>query len=208
MVEGVMRSTQIHQGPMNEPELQRIARELDDATTRARSLCAGLDDEQLGWSARPGAWSIAEILRHLEITTDVFLPGLDEAVTRARRRGRLAPGPYGLSAWGRLLVWYVEPPPPIRLPAPRPLRPTLQSSPREALERFIESQGRFATWLPRLEGIDLARASYVSPIARYIRMSLLAFLRVHTAHERRHLWQADNVRRLLQARGQAGPTLP
>jgi len=115
--------------PINEPELQRIARELDDATGRARVLCAGLDDEQLGWSARPGAWSIAEILRHLEITTEVFLPGLDEAEARARRRGRLAPGPHQLNAWGRLLVWYLEPPPPIRLPAPRPLRPTLQGRP-------------------------------------------------------------------------------
>lgn len=189
---------------MNESELQRIARELGDASAHASRLTAGLDEQQLAWSPRPGGWSIAEILRHLEITTEVFLPGLEEAVVRARRQGRLSPGPYRLNAWGRLLVWYVEPPPPIRLPAPRPLRPTLAGPPREALPRFLDSQDRFAVRFPGLEGIDLARALYVSPIARYIRMSLLAFLRVHTAHERRHLWQGDNVRRQLELRGRLG----
>ncbi|MEO8503341.1 MAG: DinB family protein [Acidobacteriota bacterium] len=182
---------------MIEAELLRVARELDEASDRARALCAELDPRQLSWSPRPGAWSIAEILRHLEITTEVFLPGLDEAATIARSKGRLGPGPYRLNAWGRLLVWYVEPPPPIRLPAPRALRPTLASGPAEALPRFLESQQCLAARLPTLEGIDLERAVYVSPIARYIRMSMLAFLRVHTAHERRHLWQGENVRRVL-----------
>ncbi len=179
---------------MNEPELQRITRELDEASARATALCAGLDEQQLAWSPSPGAWSIAEILRHLELTTDVFLPALDEAAERARRRGQLSPGPYRLGAWGRLLAWYVEPPPPIRLPAPRPLRPSLDGRPGEALSRFLESQRRIIQRLPGLEGIDLARARYVSPIARYIRMSVMAFLTVHTAHERRHLWQGNNVR--------------
>jgi DinB superfamily len=184
---------------MTEAELLRTAREITEASAHAEALCRGLDELELAWRPRSDAWSIAEILRHLELTTKVFLPGLDEAAERARRLGRLGPGPYRLSTWGRLLVWYVEPPPPIRLPAPKPLRPPLDGQPGEALPCFLESQRQIAGRLPALEGIDLARAVYVSPIARYIRMSLLAFLRVHTAHERRHLWQGDNVRRRIEA---------
>jgi len=176
-------------------ELDEIRRETARASARAAALCAGLDAESLAWRPRPDAWSIAEILAHLERTTEVFLPGLEEAIARARRRRQLASGPFHLNAWGRLLVWYVEPPPPVRLPAPRPLRPAVGGDPLGALPRFLISQEWFLSRLPELEGIDLARATYISPIARYIRMSVLAFLRVHVAHERRHLWQGENVRR-------------
>ena len=182
---------------LSTPELLDFRAELEAASARARSLCDGLGEAALGWRPASKSWSIAECLRHLDITTEVFLPGVDEALERARSRGTLGGGPYRLGRWGRLLVWYVEPPPPIRLPAPAPLRPTLDGPASDALPRFLASQETLAAKLPELEGIDLQRTTYVSPIARYIRMSLLAFLRVHTAHERRHLWQAGNVRAVL-----------
>jgi len=184
------------QEALRHPQLLAIRDELEAASQRARLLCDGLDEEALAWRPAPASWSIAECLRHLEVTTEVFLPGVDAAIERARRKGQLADGRFELGLWGRLLLWYVEPPPPLRLPAPKPLRPVLAGPPGQALSAFLLSQTRFAAALGRLEGIDLARATYVSPIARYIRMSVLAFLRVHTAHERRHLWQ---VERILQA---------
>jgi len=180
-------------------ELLSVRDELAAASERALRLCDGLDEAALGWRPAPESWSIAGCLGHLETTTAVFLPGLDEAIDRARRRGALGRGPFRLNRWGRLLVWYVEPPPPFRLPAPKPLRPPPDGPPLEALPAFLRSQETLAAKLPELEGIDLARATYVSPIARYIRMSVLAFLRVHTAHERRHLWQAERVRSSLPA---------
>jgi hypothetical protein len=122
-------------------------------------VCAGLDEVALGRRTAPKSWSIAECLRHLETTTEVFLPGLDAAVARARERGQLGGGPFELGYWGRLLVWYVEPPPPIRLPAPKPLRPTLVGPATEALPRFLRSQELMAAKLPELEGIDLAHES-------------------------------------------------
>ena len=182
---------------LSTPELLDFRAELGAASARARTICEGLGERALGWRPGPKSWSIAECLRHLEVTTDVFLPGIDAALERARRRGQLGDGPFRLNLWGRLLVWYVEPPPPIRLPAPKPLRPVLSGTPGEALPRFLGSQELLSAKLVELEGIDLERATYVSPIARYIRMSLLAFLKVHTAHERRHLWQAERVRAAL-----------
>ena len=46
-------------------------------------------------------------------------------------------------------------------------------------------------------GLDLKRARVISPIAGYIRMSLLAFFKVHTGHERRHLWHISRLREQL-----------
>lgn len=178
-------------------QLEAIREELQAAGRRARAVVADLDEAAMSWQPDPKSWSIAECLDHLVVTSEVFTPGLDAAIARARERRQFRPGPFELGRWGRLLVWYVEPPPPIRLPAPKPLRPTARGPAIGALDRFLSSQALVRARLPLLDGIDLSRAVYISPIARYIRMNLLAFLKVHTAHERRHLWQAERVRERL-----------
>ena len=95
--------------------------------------------------------------------------------------------------------WYVEPPPLIRLPAPKPLRPPLEESTAEAaLQDFLESQELMLHQIQSANGLDLCRARVVSPIASYIRMSLLAFFKVHTGHDRRHLLQVSGLRDQLQ----------
>ena len=52
--------------------------------------------------------------------------------------------------------------------------------------------------LEQANGLDLSRARFQSPIAAYIKMNLLSFFYVFTAHERRHIAQADEVRTLIR----------
>jgi hypothetical protein len=53
------------------------------------------------------------------------------------------------------------------------------------------------TFLTRYADIDLAGVRFVNPFIRGIRFSLATGLHVIAAHDRRHLWQAWNVRRAL-----------
>jgi hypothetical protein len=46
----------------------------------------------------------------------------------------------------------------------------------------------------RADGLDLKRAVVTSPASRFFRMSLGAYLAFLAAHDRRHLWQARQVR--------------
>jgi hypothetical protein len=176
------------------PELEKIRQEAEAASAQARALCEGLGEGQLAWRPQPGQWSIAENLLHLETTTQVMLPNVDRAIDEARHKGLCS---HGLGRMGRFYVWYVEPPPPIRLPAPRMLRPVLEGSSLDALPRFLRSQDLMLDRLERADGVDIAQARFISPMASYIRMSLYALFSVFTAHERRHLWQATNVRQKL-----------
>ncbi len=68
------------------PELERIRKEVEATNAKAVVLCRGLEGEQLAWREQPGRWSIAEILLHLEITTHVCLPNVDQAIDEARRK--------------------------------------------------------------------------------------------------------------------------
>jgi hypothetical protein len=46
----------------------------------------------------------------------------------------------------------------------------------------------------RAEGIDWARARVVSPASRFFRLPFAAYVAFLLAHDRRHLWQAREVR--------------
>lgn len=172
-----------------------IRRDLEQVSARATALCDGLTGDELVLRVEPRRWSIAENLTHLRITTETFLPAVDRAIGRTRERGALGRGPFRLGVYGRMLVRYVEPPPLLRLPAPRVLRPVAVGAPAEVLPRFLEAQMRMAQRLDAAAGLDLTALRFGSPLARYVRMNLAEFLSVFNGHARRHVWQAAGVRR-------------
>jgi hypothetical protein len=184
-------------------DCKSLGSQLSAVNTDATALCEGLTGEQLAWRPDPAKWSIAENLIHLCTTTQVFLPAVDNAILESRRKGLLHDGPFRLGFYGRLLVWYVEPPPVIRLPAPKALQPRLSGSPEFVLENFLALQSNMAQRLDGAAGLNLIGLRFPSPLASYIKMNLLEFFSVFNGHARRHLWQATNVRRELQTAGGA-----
>jgi DinB family protein len=181
-------------------ELESIRQQTDANGERLKGLCAFLSEAQLAWRPRPSSWCIAEVLLHLERTTQVFLPVIDNGIESARRNGHLSNGPFRLGWMGRFYVWYVEPPPRIRLPAPKIIRPLFEGSALDALPRFLQSQELMKQRLDHANGIDIVRTRITSPLASIIKMSLFALFSVGAAHERRHIWQITNIRAQLASR--------
>jgi DinB superfamily len=175
--------------------------DLSDATfaidVEATRLCAGLCEEQLRWRPRPARWSIAENLSHLRITTEVFLPVVDSTLAATRKRKLHSEGPFNLGLYGAILVWQMDSPPTLKMRAPKRTQPRLLSSPALELEHFLLAQIAIRQRIADAQGLDLTGLRFSSPLARYIRMNLLEFFSVFNAHSRRHLRQANNVRRAM-----------
>jgi hypothetical protein len=165
--------------------------------TEAAALCEGLTEEQLSSSLHPGSWSIAQNLAHLRTTTGVFLPTVDFALEQSRKLKLLSRGRFGLSPYGRLLVWQMNARPVFKLQAPPAIRPQLLPSPGLELEHFLISQSAMRKRIQDAEGLSLTALRFSSPLAKYVRMNLLECFCVLNAHSRRHLRQANNVRRTL-----------
>ena len=179
------------------PQLEAIRSEIAAIDRRVQELCRSLSEEQLAWRPKANRWSIAENLIHLETTTEVMLPAVDQSIAEGLQRNLRSDGPYDLGWLGRIYVWYSEPPPKIRLPAPKVLKPVRSGSGLDVLPAFLASQQQMVVRLEQANGLDLSRARFQSPIAAYIKMNLLSFFSVFTAHERRHMAQADEIRTLL-----------
>ena len=175
--------------------------ELREATLavglEAMDLCAGLSEEQLSWSPRPGMWSIAQNLSHLRRTTEVFLPAVDATLEASRNRKLHSPGPFRLNLYGRIVVWRMESRPILKMRAPKAIRPRLLGSCAAELDHFLIAQAALRQRIEDAEGFHLTAIRFPSPLASCVRVNLLEFFSLCNAHSRRHLRQANRVRQAL-----------
>jgi hypothetical protein len=181
-------------------ELQRLGRELDAAEADAAALVQGLDAAGGAWRREPGSWSIAECLDHLATANRVYLRAMQPAADRAREQGRLRRGPAQPGILGRLFIKWMEPPVRQRMrgKAPRLIRPREQPPLESAYADFLNQQNQVRVFIDAYADIDLAGVTFPNPFVGGLRWSLATGLHVITSHERRHLWQAWNVRRALE----------
>lgn len=176
-------------------ELADRQRELHQAGVRATALASDLDHAAFNWRPGPGRWSIGQCLDHLNRTAGHYRDRLGRVMDEARARHRLGDPPFRHGWAGRLFLWYLEPPPRLRFPAPRVLRPGQQLEPGRTLAEFQRLQEELIQLVRRANGLDLGAVRFASPFFPLLRLSLGQGFAAVTAHERRHLYQAERIRR-------------
>jgi len=175
-------------------ELESLISQFEAADRDARAVTDGLDENTGTWRPAEGAWSVAHCLDHLAVSNRVYLQPLVVATTtgRARRQFRKRPARPGLI--GGLFIYSLEPP--VRLRMRNPRKSTPQSAPplRESLDAFLAAQHEIRQFIHTVADLDLNAIRFVNPFQNWIRFSIATGLNVLAAHDRRHLWQAWNVR--------------
>lgn len=179
------------------PEIERLARELDDAERDARTLVDGLTEARAAWRAAPGSWSVAECLDHIATANRVYLAAMRPPAEAALANGRMRRRPAEPGLIGRWFVRTLEPPErPNRnkMKAPQKIRPRTAPALADAFAAFLASQDEARAFLRTYAHIDLAGVRFPNPFVRVVRFSLATGLHVIPAHERRHLRQAWRAR--------------
>jgi hypothetical protein len=180
-------------GPLS-PELAGYLRELAAVRADATELLGGLSEVQLNWRSTPKRWSIAQNLTHLVVIGRLYLPQFDSAIQRAREKGWRKAGPFEYGAIGNWVIAELEPPPRHRMRAPRMFKPQPVQPLAHVRDAFLELQGEFEQRVHAANGIDLRRAKVATVFSSLLRLPLGQAFQAMLAHERRHLWQARNVR--------------
>lgn len=175
-------------------ELAAYDRQFEAIKEDARALLANLTDKQFNWRSAPGRWSIAECIDHLRASGAPMLPRIAKVMEQARTDGVFSRGPFRHSFLGNLFVRYLEPPPRFKSKAPKILVPTPDRPMAELVPEFMTLQDQLQRRIHEANGIDLARVKIVSPITKLVKLSLGQWFALLAAHERRHLWQARQVK--------------
>ncbi len=176
-------------------DVDQCAREIQEARHRAEAILRGLSSGELTRQPESGKWSIAECILHLNATAAVVQPLMEKAIVQARQDKKVGAGPFNIGLKGRLLVWIAEPPPKFRMPAPRNVRPPAKiDDPGQLLPNFMKAQDEWQRLIRESAGLDLAKIK-LGPFFSPLRQRLAASFPWMMAHQRRHLLQAENVKR-------------
>jgi hypothetical protein len=172
-----------------------VSKLLDENTAnieKAQSLTAGLSAAQMNWRPQPGKWSIAQNLDHLNFKRQA-LDTIASSIAAARAKGIIGNGPfrYGwLSSW---IAKSMEPPPKRKFKAAKRFTPSPDVDAAKALADYLRGTARLTDLIQEADGLDLARAK--TPfLFKWIKIPLGALLAHMITHDRRHLWQAEQVR--------------
>ena len=177
------------------PPLQDLLDQIDACENAARGLVSSLTEAQVNWQPAPGRrWSIGQCLDHLR-ATNLFYASRFLTLTE-RARDRAIGGFRGLRpSWvARKFIASMEPPPRIRSKAFKSVVPASTVRRDEALAGFIASHDPYRALVRAAADVDVNRVTGPNPFVRLVPMSVATVLLVVPAHDRRHLWQARQVR--------------
>jgi hypothetical protein len=186
-----MSAGQAHSLPA---DIQQVLDQIDEADRAADSLAGRLTDEQFHWQPDGGrGWSVAQCLEHLATINVVYVEAVQTGVETARRHGWSRSGPLSPGFFGRKFIASMQPPVTRRMRAPGRVRPGSQSTRDDILRRYHEAHERVRRTLHDAAGIDANRATFQNPFLKLVRVKVATGLQVIAAHDRRHLWQAEQV---------------
>ena len=174
--------------------VEKLIEEMEQNVARADAITRGMDDRQFNWRAEPAKWSVAQCLTHLCMINEIDFPHLDRAIALAKEKGWKGPGPYDYGFLTRWFISTIEPPVKRRFPAPKGYAPPPADVRMPAtLRRYREVTEGMIARLMSADGLDLAKARTVLPALPMLKMPLGGRFKLMTSHDRRHLWQAEQV---------------
>src|SRR3954447_20375825 len=172
-------------------DIVALTAQLDDAVQEASKLVADLTDAQANWQPRDGAaWSIAQCLDHMAVTNRTYLAALKAATAKARPGHR----PLQSAGWlSRYFLAKAEPQAGIKIKAPKKIQPPSSIRKAEALAHFVQSNNEVRQFAIDTSAMDLCGVRFKNPFVPLLDFTVATGLLVIAAHNRRHLWQAQQV---------------
>ena len=150
-----------------------------------------LSVDQLRWRPRSGRWSIAACLDHLNRTFSYYIPKIEDALDREGNMRSRTHRP-GFTELEEHFLEQMEPPSLVTMSAPTALVPASAVDPDEIVEQFPVLRARFAAAVRSIAGVDVLGVSVPDSLHPPVQ-SLGGVIGLLSAHERRHLWQAQQV---------------
>ena len=182
------------------PDLQKVLDSIDASDRAGAELAARLTDEDFHWKPDAGQrWSVAECLDHLATINAVYLAAARTGIEKARKNGWTRRGPLQPGFFGRKFIASMEPPVKRKLRTPQLGEPKPQRRRDEIMRDYHAAHEEIRKMIREAATIDANRATFRNPFIRIVNVKVATAFHVVAAHDRRHIWQAEQVEREIRA---------
>jgi len=179
-------------------QLSALVDSLESAQRKLRSLSDKASGEQFARRPAPDAWSAADCVEHLNLTSRAYVPLLRSAVAEARLLRTGHSGSYSMDMPGRLLAFMMRPMKHIgkfklgRVKTTGPFTPRGGQTREQLLSEFVRLQSELIGLVRSADGLPIDQVKIQSPFGK-MRYNAYAALEIVTQHEHRHLQQAEEA---------------
>lgn len=172
---------------------------IDGNLRSSENVTSNLSPQQFNWRSEQGRWSIAQCLGHLNILNALDLAPLEALINSSRTRGITGQGPFHYGYLSRKFAASQDLPIKSKFKAPK----KFVAPPDMKLESTVAEYQRINREIRRLvlasDGLDWSRlkiglSAMPAPVRALFKMPLGARFTLLVNHDRRHLWQAGQVR--------------
>jgi DinB superfamily len=179
-------------------QLAKLVESLESAQAKLRVLGDRVSEN--AWNRRPApdAWSAADCVEHLNLTSHAYVPLLREALGSARlRRGEPAKE-YHMELVGRVMTFMMRPMKHIgkfkvgRVKTTGPFTPRGGQSREQLLSDFVRLQSDLISIVRSADGLPIDKVKIQSPFGK-MRYNAYSALEIVTQHEHRHIQQAEEA---------------
>ena len=176
--------------------LDSIQAALIAAEKQATELLQEVSSSQANWQPNDGrSWSICQCLDHLAKINFIYAAALQKALSSSSESYRRPTSSIAPGFFGRWFLQQMEPPVRTRFKAPGKAVPTPQGNVAELLETFLKSHEPVRAVLEGAKFVDVNRLRFKNPFVGIVNFTVGTGLMVINAHDRRHLLQAELVKK-------------
>jgi len=176
-------------------ELKDLVSQFERSKQELNELLSGLTEEQFNKKPASGGWSIGECVDHLIVTGKDYTNQIERGLKKAQQKNLHLKSAYRFSWLGRSFIKNVEPPVKRRFKNPARWAPDPKLPMQKIIEDYNILQERYVDLLNKSKGWDILKVKLPSPATSLLRFSIYEMFAVNAAHQRRHMWQAANVKK-------------
>jgi hypothetical protein len=176
-----------------DPQLTALIADLQLAQDRLRTLRATLTRDD--WRRRPSAaaWSPADCVAHLNLTSEALLPRLRAGIEQAGERERRTAARHKRDLIGWFMWKVITPSGGLRTKTRPDFMPSVEKTPEALVVDFERLQSDVIACISAAEGLPIDQIKLASPFDARVRYNLYAALTLVPRHQHRHLLQAERA---------------
>lgn len=177
--------------------MQTRLQSIDAVTREFQTLCNNLSTDQLNAKPDTATWSIAQVLDHIITVNSTYYPILDDVEQGIYHPPFHARFGFIVSYLGRFILDSVQPENRKKIKTFPVWEPAKSNLPADILNRFTAHQEKLKNRMLDAEKWIQQGVVIHSPASKIIVYKLDTAFDIITAHEKRHLQQAQEIKQIL-----------
>lgn len=177
--------------------LLNLEKQFEELKTSVNNLTEDLSEEQFNTKPAPDRWSVAECISHLNVTWNLYKNLIADAVAKNQNLSFKNPDDFQPRFIMKKFTEMMEPPYKFKMKTFAQFVSNEKLSKQETINKFNEGIEEAVKFINTGENVDIKKTIIVSPVSKFIKYQLGELFPFLAAHARRHIWQAENVKKII-----------